>query len=488
MAYKTYQYGSKIYYQQPGVAGLNQITNPSQLQSFASQGLIDEKANPRQTLSTDPNPAPTPAGTTDTPYRYPTLTGLNSNSPYNKEASTYFNGLDRTAPNSTEQSQIYNDSLAMYQQQIDSINSLYNQLVSQENVVGQDRLGQTRAMGAASGLLGSPRGSAQMDKTQVMNDKAVQAIRQEQGYLVSQVMTDVRKRADDKIAAESTLARTNAKDYLDFLKGQQTEARDNMVSLAKGGVPLSQLSDEDYKSLLESTGYDPLLFESIYNQNDPAKSVKYEYKQFGDTVVRVGDDGTFKEIGDFPTLKGGELKQLADGTLVVFDPNTNTYTDYGNYGKPDIQGSAGGGYFYVTYENGVPKMNQLTRGTDNGSGGENTAIIDYMDAIESINSMSTITSEQAKQPMSQEGMTKEAKEAAIRNIKTQAAEALKSTDYNKLMDIAKSLEVDKSFGYKITIDPATGVAGIWDEDAGRFLTQTEQNSYNELKKAQSFTF
>lgn len=420
--------------------------------------------------------------------RYPSITGnTNKDSAYETESAKYYANLNKEAP---DQGKIYSDSLAIYQQEIDSINNLYNQLVSQENVAGRDRLGQTRAIGSAVGIGDSPRGMAQLDKTEKANAKVVEGIRQEQNVLVSQVLTKARERADDKIKTETELARTNAKDYLTYLKTQQDDARTDALSLAKANVPLSQLSDEDYKTMLENTGYDPLLFESLYNSNMPKnKAVSYDYKQFGDMVVRVGDDGTFKEIGNYPELADKQIDQLSDGTLVVFDPNTGNYVSYDKFKEPpEVQGSAGSGYFYVDYDaNGKPTMKWLTRGTD-GDGSGSDKIIDYVEAIDKINSMKTITDEEAKTPMSIEGMTKSAKESAIKNIKAQAADDLKSGDYDKVVKISVGNDLDRTYGYKTILNQETGQAGIWDEDAGRFLNPTEQASYVKLKQEQSISF
>jgi len=125
---------------------------------------------------------------------------------YQKEAKTYYEGLDRTPPTPDEEAKIREEMRKAVQAQIDAIEKAYKDMLAQERVRGQERLGMTRAMAAAGGLLGSPMGEAQRQKTVALNKAQEQALQSEKQAKIAAILAKADERAERKIELEKAKA------------------------------------------------------------------------------------------------------------------------------------------------------------------------------------------------------------------------------------------------------------------------------------------
>src|SRR3990167_6507591 len=185
------------------------------------------------------------------------------------EAGRTFGGGDEEAIRETEKKGV--------QEAIDAINeSIENELASARQA-GLGRLGRTRAMGAAFGLVGSPTGEAQRQGTEKLNLAEEREIEASRRLQIETMLGRADDRASAEIIARRQLAQTNQEKYLEFLGTQKTEARKDIETLAKVGANVEK-NTEVYNRLMTQSGYDPLTFDSLLNYyKEEGKKIKYEH-------------------------------------------------------------------------------------------------------------------------------------------------------------------------------------------------------------------
>ena len=218
------------------------------------------------------------AGTLERVPRYPVdpTTGQPTNptgtlSPLQQAQTDLFGDpATRTPLTETEKQAIRDKTRAQFDEQIAAINASSNLLVSDAKLRGEGRLGQDRAIQNNRGTGGSSFGTAQTAGVEKVNASEQAAIESERQIRLAGVYDKIDQRALDAIQAEKTLRTQNANGYIEFLKNQQTGARDDIKSLATSGIPLEQLPEKDFQSLLKDSGYDPSTFKAIWAANASA--------------------------------------------------------------------------------------------------------------------------------------------------------------------------------------------------------------------------
>lgn len=211
------------------------------------------------------------------------------------------------------------------QAQIDAINELAASELASARQRGAERLGQTRALAANTGVLGSPTGFAQQEKAYAVNTAEEKAIRVAAEEKVASIHAGVNTRADTLIQASKTLARENADKYMEFLKTQSTDARTDMKALATAGA---ELTSEQKQKLIDQTGYDPDTFDQLYQGLKIANSNAYINKDKPEIVgnkavfFKKNRDGTIStETVDLPESAGKEIDTVStskDNGVIVF--------------------------------------------------------------------------------------------------------------------------------------------------------------------------
>lgn len=203
---------------------------------------------------------------------------LNPEDPYKNYVDKYFGDLNRTNLTPEDEQKIRDDTSARMQAQIDAINNIYAGLVAKENRAGEGRLGQTRALAARSGTLGSDFGDASLAKTDQYNADAIKALEDEKQLKLSAIFGKINEDAQKAIDAKKLEVKGNQEAYINYLKDNRDNAKQQVKDLAAGGlVSLDKLSEDQYKHLLDVTGYDPLTLESVFNANK-SKADKIDYK------------------------------------------------------------------------------------------------------------------------------------------------------------------------------------------------------------------
>lgn len=167
--------------------------------------------------------------------------------------------------------QIRDKARADVQASIDAVNELAQSELATASQNAAQRLGQTRALGAASGVLGSPTGEAQRRGTESVNTQEQNAIKAAAQAKIADILAGVNTRADTLVQNAKTLASTNAEKYVSFLKEQTTQAQADFKALAASGV---SLNNDQRTKMLEQTGYDPATFDALYKSIQVANTPK----------------------------------------------------------------------------------------------------------------------------------------------------------------------------------------------------------------------
>lgn len=275
-------------------------------------------------------------------------------SEYQKFAREYYGGLD-TNQNVDDQD-FYNAELGRMQGSIDAINQIYDQMVGDVKYQGEGRLGQTRALNARSGLLGSDFGIANTAATQGGINKEVRAVNNERALKIASLFTEISQRSMDAAKDARLNAHKNAEEVLAYKKDKMDSARKNVEDLAKAGVYYDQLNDTEYKTLLDQTGYDDQQLKSTFIINKPKEDV-LEQGAYGSTYYQISKDpitGKIKsenfDLG-FAVPSGYTTEKTSDGRLMFIpknlDPNKSLDSQikiYGSSGTFKGSGTGSGSY------------------------------------------------------------------------------------------------------------------------------------------------
>lgn len=162
------------------------------------------------------------------------------------------------------------------QGQIDAINAaVADQIANFRNTTAKNRQGQSYALAAAGGRIGSATGEAEFQKTEDYNNQEEQTYRNEANLKISQLFGQATRDADAEIKAKRESIQQGIDKYFEFLDNQGKQKRDQVSAFVKNmlalGVDPSQLSDEDFQKLQDQYGFTREQLGSLYND---AKSEK----------------------------------------------------------------------------------------------------------------------------------------------------------------------------------------------------------------------
>ncbi|MEK7068257.1 MAG: hypothetical protein AAB964_00390 [Patescibacteria group bacterium] len=173
-------------------------------------------------------------------------------------------------PYTPEEEQVVRDKArTQAQASIDAINEMANKELAAAQVRGQNRLGQNRAIAAATGTQGSGTDTTRVGNITELNAQEIATINAEKEAKTQAILTGVQDRSDALVKAHKEDARTNADKYVTYLAGVADSARKDMTALAQAGAVLD---DNQRNKLMEQTGYDPATFDTLYKSMTIANS------------------------------------------------------------------------------------------------------------------------------------------------------------------------------------------------------------------------
>ena len=200
----------------------------------------------------------TPAAETNTPigsvFNLPTLSNVTDEENalgelYRKQAA----GEDIV-----DTSKIRSETLAEFQDRINSLNRIYDQQLARARQAGVGRVGQGTAVLAARGLAGSGRGMAVQDSILDQNRQEQETIDAERQAALAEVYGAVNTQAIEAARSKREAILGGAKSYIEFLKGSEERKKANLGStvaaLLTQGIDPSTMSPDELNSITSKIG------------------------------------------------------------------------------------------------------------------------------------------------------------------------------------------------------------------------------------------
>lgn len=217
------------------------------------------------------------------------------------QTDEYGNILKERSQKTVDPMAIQEEERNRIQAQIDALENYWSQTILPElQTEATDRLGQSRGLQAAGGLLESPRGVAMTRQTQNLNTRVQRAERAKIDQQIAGLYAKADERAIDRADKEATLLRQDQDAYYQYLKENQAQTRDDLVTLFSAGISPDELKAQDperYKMLLEQSGTDEFMADALYNINAPRQQqIDYQYAWKGNNLVAYGQDPTTGEL------------------------------------------------------------------------------------------------------------------------------------------------------------------------------------------------
>ena len=212
--------------------------------------IIDPSGKLDKTRNTIVNPVLDTSYTTDTIYGdlptikdIPALNQLSGGTGGDREFENAYN------PAEVDSRQIRRDVMGQFQGQIDATNRLYDTMVNEARIEGQNRLGGQRAISARSGALGSDFGAANKDKVLGANRDIQSSIQAERGAKIQSLMGLGNQAATEEIRAKREARQAGIENYTRYLSAQTERDNNKLAGLSSelirlGLDPTDMTSDE----------------------------------------------------------------------------------------------------------------------------------------------------------------------------------------------------------------------------------------------------
>lgn len=251
-----------------------------------------------------------------TGYSYnPSPEDLASSKQYDKIGDYYQQQFDQE----TDPNKIYQQTLAQYQAQIDSINNIFNDQLNNSRIVNaptykaredQNRIGQV--MG---GLVQSPMGQAQTNEIQTANAQeqasAEAIINDKKAVALANVFGQVRQSAEAELTAKREAKAKGADSLLQHLNAAPARKAKQISTVAKSliaqGIDINSLAPDELNELLKTLGTDKDTFIAGYD----AAMVEEETRQQEQVKADLENKKTEAEIDNLVNKYEFEAAQKA---------------------------------------------------------------------------------------------------------------------------------------------------------------------------------
>lgn len=158
----------------------------------------------------------------------------------------------------------------LFQSQIDATNRMYDDILNQERLAGQGRLGTGRAIAARSGVLGSDFGEAQRQGIVGVNTAAERAVQNERAAKIGVILGEMRKAVADEITEKRAARQQGAENYINWLASSQTRKQNNANKAAQAildaGLDPTQMDEAELTAIGQEAGLSVSDIISSYNQ------------------------------------------------------------------------------------------------------------------------------------------------------------------------------------------------------------------------------
>lgn len=148
--------------------------------------------------------------------------------------------------------------MKLFQKEIDATNQIYDEMLRQERIAGQGRLGSQAAMGARAGILGSDFQGAAEEGVRKDTSAIIGGVQAERSAKIAAIMGKGRQAAVDEIAAKNKANREGAEAKIKFMAEKQDRKNRNLnklaASLIEQGINPDELSKEELDAIVTSYG------------------------------------------------------------------------------------------------------------------------------------------------------------------------------------------------------------------------------------------
>lgn len=219
---------------------------------------------PTQTAPTAPISAPTVAYTPveQNNLNASSMSDIYGMADYNKANEDYLSyATDPTGylqKQGISQSDFKSKALAEMQAQIDSTNALYANKLAESKRLGGNLLGQTGAIQARRGLLGSDFGTAQTQDVVQKNQAVYDSVEQERLAAINDIMSKAEQASTTRFAEARAAAEGGLKARIEYLKGKQEQAKSGATEaanlLVSKGLDISKVSPAELDQIASGYG------------------------------------------------------------------------------------------------------------------------------------------------------------------------------------------------------------------------------------------
>lgn len=260
------------------------------------------------------------------------------NASFNNDYETYLRG-EFTQP--ADREGIRQETLNRYQDQIDAVNRIYDEKLSQARIVGQGRVGQGTAINARRGLAGSARGMGIDEGIRGFNKKEEDTINDERMNAIAMVYGLVDKLSTDEYAARKSAIQEGYKSYVEFLKGKDERKNTAVGNIAAQlfyqGIDPTELDPEELQKIVTKLGTSTGTLMNAYKQYERSenKAAKEMQTVLGEGQTLVDADGNTIATGRNKPVTLGEGDAIVDSNGKVIYKNPKATTSGGLGGMSD---------------------------------------------------------------------------------------------------------------------------------------------------------
>ena len=247
---------------------------------------------------------------------------------------------------------LISDTLANFQAEIDQQNKLYDIKVAEARQEGKGRLGQSGAIQARRGLLGSDFGAAQTTEVERANQSIIDAINAERGAMISSILSKGRTQVAQEIKDRKAAREAGVKEYIEYQKTAGVKRKANIKELASSlvsqGIDPSEIDPKKLEELATNYGT------SVENLTEQYRLSKIEYDKAKkveasavtkDTLGQTKTQAEIDEIkakiakGEYATVDLGDRIGVLDkitGKIISYTPKGLAPKASGDGGEYDL--------------------------------------------------------------------------------------------------------------------------------------------------------
>lgn len=291
------------------VMGTAPLTRDQQIADIRNKALAIQAQIPGATSGTKKFNAPTPEGEVEQPW---------------------------TPLTAKQERDIQRAQMKLFQKEIDATNQIYDEMLRQERIAGQGRLGSVGAMGARAGILGSDFQGAQEESTRKDTASIIGGVQAERAAKIGNIMGTVRKAAADEIAAKNKANKEGAEAKIKFMAERQDRNNRNINKFAAALIAQGLNPDDLSKEQLDEAIKAGMTEENIRAEYDSLKFAKDAEDKATDLSTRKTEADIAKINSD---IARGKLIEIGEGTMLYNFETSETFKNP----KTSTPSTSGGG-------------------------------------------------------------------------------------------------------------------------------------------------